>query len=79
MIEKGGVSKMRGAPRPEMKKGSLVIDPNLRPGIIADDDIVHPIRKIRLDGCIVEVWAADLVIVDEKEFEKALVLREMER
>jgi hypothetical protein len=68
---------MKGSPRPEMRSGELVIDERLRPGIIADDEIRNPIRKVSISGVIEEAWAASLVIADEDEFEMALVLREV--
>jgi len=54
-----------------------VIDGLLRPGVVADDEFRKPIRHVNLDGSIEEVWAFDLMIVDEGEFEMALALREM--
>lgn len=54
------------------------MDESLRPGIVADDDFRKPIRRVMLDGSIRDVWASELVIADEDEFEMAIVLREAE-
>jgi len=69
---------MRGSPRPEIRIWEIVLDESLRPGIVADDDFRKPIRRVMLDGSIRDVWASELVIADEDEFEMAIVLREAE-
>ena len=68
---------MRGAPRPEIRIGEFVIDEGLRPGIVLDDEVRQPIRRVRLDGHIEDLWASELVPVDLGEFEQALILREV--
>jgi len=70
---------MRGAPRPEIRIGDLGLDDDLRPVLVADDDVRHPIRRVMDGGAIEEVWASELVIVDHERFEMAIILREMER
>jgi len=55
-----------------------VLNEEFRPGVVADDEIRQPIRRVMLDGSIRDVWASELVIADEDEFEMAIVLREAE-
>lgn len=71
------VRSMRGSPRPEIRIGALVLDERLHPGIVADDEIRGPIRRVMLDGSIRDTWASEIVLVDEKEFELAIALREV--
>lgn len=65
---------MRGSPRPDIRVGALVIDEDLRAGVVTDDDVRCPIRKVMLWGSITDIWASDLEPVGVREFEKALIL-----
>jgi hypothetical protein len=69
--------QVRGSPRPEIRSGDLVMDGLLRPGVVVDDEMRKPIRHVRFEGDIEEVWASDLVATDEREFEMAIIMREM--
>ena len=68
-----------GIPNPTLRLGALVLNANLSPAVLVDDEVQSPIRKIRLDGRVASVWASDLVEVDTEEFELALACREAER
>ena len=68
-----------GIPNPTIRLGALVLNANLRPAVMVDDEVQSPIRKIRLEGRVVSVWASDIVGVDNDEFELALALSFLEK
>ncbi len=68
-----------GDPNPTLRLGQLVIDEQLRPCYLVDDDVQSPIRKVKIDGLETEVWASDLEAVSPEEYEQALALRALDR